>query len=93
MIVIIKDKAIESKPVKARMFRKAIEMTESLDLNSLKSTDLDAMVDFFVESFDFQFTRDDVYDSLESTALTPALRLRIEEIIGSVQDKLESKNA
>jgi hypothetical protein len=92
MIVVINDKAYESKPVKARMFRKAIELTELFDLENLKSKDLDAMIDFFVESYDFQFTRDEVYDGLESTKLMPALTERITEIVGSVKNKLESKN-
>ena len=92
MIVVINEKAYESKPAKARMFRKAIELTELFDLENLKSKDLDAMIDFFVESFDFQFTRDEVYDGLESTRLMPALTERITEIVGSVKSKLESKN-
>jgi hypothetical protein len=78
--------------VKARMFRKAIAMTDAIDLEHIKAKDLDDMVGFLVEAYGNQFTLDDVYDGLNSADLMPALTGCITNVVSGVADKLESKN-
>ena len=79
--------------VKARMFRKAVALTDEMDLEKISVKDLDDMVDFVVEAYGNRFTRDDLYDGLEAKDLMPVLSKCITDVVGGVTDKLESKNA
>jgi hypothetical protein len=92
MNLILSGKEYVALPVKARMFRKAIELTESMDPEQIKTKDLDAMIDFLVEAYGNQFSRDDVYDGLESTKLMTTLTSCITSVVGGVTGKAESKN-
>lgn len=78
--------------VKARAFRKAIEINEKIDFTNLKAKDLDALVDFVVDVYGKQFTRDELYDELDGNKLMSVLSESINGIVGGVAEKLESKN-
>lgn len=92
MSIQINDKEYSIGAVKARMFRKAIAMTDAIDLENIKAKDLDEMVNFMVEAYGKQFTLDEVYDGLNSADLMPALTGCITEVVSGVANKLESKN-
>ena len=78
--------------VKARMYRKAIALTDDLNLDKITAKSLDDMVDFVVEAYGNQFTRDDVYDGVEAKDLMDVLTDCIKNVVGNVSEKLESKN-
>lgn len=92
MSIRINDKEYSLGAVKARMFRKAIALTDSMDLENIKAKDLDDMVNFMVEAYGNQFTLDDVYDGMDSSILMTSLTECISEVVGGVTKKLESKN-
>lgn len=92
MAVKINDKEYNIGAPKARMFRKAIALTDDIDMDNIKAKDLDEMVTFMVEAYGNQFTIDDVYDGMNSADLMPALTGCIEEVVTGVAKKLESKN-
>ncbi|MDQ7095942.1 hypothetical protein REC12_20315 [Desulfosporosinus sp. PR] len=79
---------------KARMVRKAIEMTEQTNFNAMKSTDLDGLVGYVADLFGGQFTIDDVYDGLDADRLLPTLMDCINTVVGTMGAKVEriSKN-
>ena len=93
MSIRINDKEYIMGAVKARMFRKAIAMTDAIDLENIKAKDLDDMVNYLVEAYGNQFTQDDVYDGLNSADLMPTLTGCITEVVSGVANKLDSKNA
>ena len=78
--------------VKARMYRKAIALTDDLNLDKITAKSLDDMVDFVVEAYGNQFSRDDVYDGVEAKDLMDVLTDCIKNVVGNVSEKLESKN-
>jgi len=86
------DKTYVAGAVKARAFRKAIEITEQIDFNKLKTKDLDTLIDFLVVVYEHQFTRDELYDGLPADKLMSVLSESISGIVGGVTEKLESKN-
>jgi len=92
MSIQINEKEYNMGAPKARMFRKAIALTDEIDLENIKAKDLDEMVTFMVEAYGNKFTIDDVYDGMNSADLMPALTGCITEVVSGVANKLESKN-
>lgn len=92
MSIRINNKDYSLGAVKARMFRKAIALTDEINLDNIKAKDLDDMVNFMVEAYGNQFTLDDVYDGMDSSDLMTALTECITQVVGGVTKKLESKN-
>lgn len=74
---------------KARMVRKAIELTEKTNFNQMTAKDLDYLVGYVVDLFDKQFTLDDVYDGLDANKLIPTLMDCINTVVGTMGAKLE----
>lgn len=81
--------------LKARMVRRALEITDNVDFNNMKSTDLDDMLNYVVEIYRNQFTIDDIYDGLESCELMPTILKCVNDVVGTMGAKIEniSKNA
>lgn len=92
MSIRIDDKEYTLGKVKARMFRKAVALTDEMNLEKISVKDLDDMVDFVVEAYGNQFTRDDLYDGIEAKDLMEVLSKCITDVVGGVANKLESKN-
>lgn len=92
MEIKLNDKTYVAGTVKARMFRKAIEINEQIDFNQLKAKDLDTLIDFLVGVYEKQFTRDELYDGLDADKLISTLSESIGGIVSGVTEKLESKN-
>jgi len=86
------DKTYVADAAKARFFRKALEINEQTDFNQLKTKDLDKLIDFVVDVYGKQFTRDELYDGLDADKLIPTLSESISGIVNGVAEKLESKN-
>jgi NMD protein affecting ribosome stability and mRNA decay len=90
MELILNEKTYKMPKVKTRMLRKAIEINEKIDFNSIKSKDLDGLVDFIVELYGNKFTRDDFYDGLDADKLIETLNNSINGIVGTLENKLNS---
>lgn len=70
--------------VKARMFRRALEITKKYDLNDVDVETLDVLVSYVVELFNNQFTIDDIYDGVPADKLIPTILDCINKVVGTV---------
>lgn len=84
------DKTYVAVAVKARMFRKAIEINEQIDFAQLKAKDLDKLMDFVVDVYGQKFNRDELYDGLPADKLMAVLSESINGIVGGVAEKLDT---
>lgn len=89
MEIKLNDKTFIAPTPKARMVRKAIEITEKADFKNLKTVDLDYLTNYAVDLFGKQFTLDDVYDGLDAEKLIPTLMDCISNVVGTMGAKLE----
>ncbi|AFK87416.1 MULTISPECIES: phage tail assembly chaperone G [Thermoanaerobacterium] len=89
MEITLNNKTYIAPATKARVVRKAIEITEKINFNEIKTKDLDNLIDYVVELFGRQFTIDDVYDGLEANKLIPTIMDCIKGVVGEVGAKLE----
>jgi hypothetical protein len=89
-----KDKTFTADFISARMVRRTIEVSNGINFESLKPEELDKLVDYIVELFSNQFTRDDVYDGLSSRDLLSTITNCITEVVGGMSEstKGEGKN-
>jgi len=87
---IIATKTYTSNKVKARMVRRATEITDGVDFNNLKPADLDRIIDFVCEVYKNKFTRDELYDGLDADKLIPTLLETIQGITAGVTSRLEN---
>ena len=86
---IFKDKVYVAPEVKARMVRKALELTQNISYSELKPADLDTQINYVCELFGNQFTVDDVYDGLAADKLIPTIWDCVNGVIGEMGAKLE----
>lgn len=89
MEICLNDKTYIAPSPKARMVRKAIEITDKINFNEMQAADLDYLVGYVVDLFDKQFNLDDVYDGLDAQKLMPTLMNCIETVVGTMGAKLE----
>lgn len=75
--------------VKARMVRKALEMSDKIDTKNMKPESLDEMVGYVVEVYGKQFTIDDFYDGIDSDKMLSTIMDCIRGIVGTMGAKLE----
>jgi hypothetical protein len=68
--------------VKGRMFRRVIEIYKKYNLDDLDPETLDVLVDFIVECFNGQFTRDEFYDGIPADELIDTILNFINKISG-----------
>ena len=90
MEININEKTFIAPPVKARMVRRAVEIAEKTNFSSLKVADLDNLIDFVVDAYGKQFTRDDMYDGIEANQLVPSIVTCIQGIVGTMSQKLDN---
>ncbi|MBS5955143.1 MAG: hypothetical protein KIB53_15150 [Paraclostridium bifermentans] len=88
MDIVLNDRTYVMPKVKTRMLRKAVEVNEKIDFNNLKTKDLDELIDFVVDLYGNQFTRDEFYDELDADKLIETLNSSINGIVGTMTDKL-----
>lgn len=89
-----KDKTYTAGFISARMVRRTIEVSNGINFENLKAEELDTLVDYIVELFGSQFTRDDVYDGLASKELLSTIMNCINEVVGGMTESTggEGKN-
>ena len=88
MDIVLNDRTYVMPKVKTRMLRKAVKKKKKIDFNNLKTKDLDELIDFVVDLYGNQFTRDEFYDELDADKLIETLNSSINGIVGTMTDKL-----
>ena len=86
MNITLSGKIYTIQSIKAKMLRKAVSLTSTIDFEKLTVDDLDKMVAFVCECFDNQFTVDDVYDGLPANELIPNIMKVIQFINGELKN-------
>lgn len=76
----------------ARIVRDAIEIMSKINLNNIRGEELDMIIDFAVDAYGKQFTRDQVYDGMYADELLPKMLKTVTGITGTTVEKLETKN-
>ena len=81
--------------ISARMLRRTIEISKTVNFDDISVAELDIMVGYLVQLFGNQFTVDDVYDGLSATELIPTLIGCIQEVVGELSNTTtgDEKNA
>ena len=74
---------------KARMVRKALELSDAVDFNNLKATGLDALAAYVCDLFVGQFTIDELYDGLEAAELMQTLTQCINGVVNATSKKID----
>lgn len=75
--------------ISARMLRKTIEISTRVNLEKPDVSMIDVMVDYIVDLYGKQFTRDEFYDGIEANKLIATLINCINEVTGQLNEKLE----
>ena len=81
-----KEKTYTTGFISARMVRRTIEVSQGVDFDNITPEELDKLIDYIVELFGNQFTRDDVYDGLQSKDLIPTITKCINEVVGEMSE-------
>jgi hypothetical protein len=68
--------------VKGRMFRRVIEIYKKYNLDNLEPETIDVLVDFIVECFNGQFSRDEFYDGIAADEFINTILSFINKIAG-----------
>jgi len=85
---IIEIKTFVAKSPKARLVRRATELTETIDFSHFTPETLDMAVDFLTEIYKGKVTRDEIYDGLDSEKLLTTFTESIQIIINGVTSRL-----
>ena len=78
-----KDKTYTAGFISARMVRKTIAVSQEINFDNISPEELDKLMDYIVELFRSQFTRDELYDGLASKDLIPTIT-SINKVVGAV---------
>ena len=89
MELILDKKTYVSHPPKARMVRKAIEISQNVNFNKLTPEELDVLVQFVVDIFGNKFTIDSVYDGLDADKLITTITECIQGVVSGTAAKIE----
>lgn len=83
-------KTFTNNKVKSRILRNAIELSETMNFNDLKGTDIDLLVDFICGIYHDKFTRNEFYDGLPANLMIDTVTNIIEDIVNGAVDKLDT---
>ena len=86
---IVEQKTFVTNKIKARLVRRATEITQGVDFSDLTPESLDRLIDFVCEVYKNKFTRDELYDGLDADKLIPTLLETIQGITEGVTSRLE----
>ena len=86
-----KDKSFVAGFISARMVRRTVEVAKNINYENISPEELDKLMDYIVELFDNQFTRDEIYDGLSSKSLIPTITKCINEVVGAMDDATGDK--
>lgn len=70
------------------VFRNAMEITQKIDFKNLKVEDVDALVDFAVDAFNKQFTRDEFYYGVDARGMITLLIDVVDAIVERATDAI-----
>jgi hypothetical protein len=87
-----KEKTFTAPFISGRMVRKTLEMNEKYDLNNIKVETLDTLVDYVVDIYGSQFTRDDYYDGVPAHKLLSTIMETAKQINARVMSGEEDPN-
>lgn len=87
-----KEKTFATPFISGRMVRKTIEINEKFDLNNIKLETLDTLVDYVVDIYGNQFTRDDYYDGISAHKLLTTIMETAKQINARVMSGEEDPN-
>nr|WP_303874047.1 hypothetical protein [Tepidanaerobacter acetatoxydans] len=76
------------------MVRRTIAVSQEINFDNILPEELDKLMDYIVELFGNQFSRDELYDGLASKDLIPTITKCINEVVGEVSSATagEGKN-
>ena len=78
--------------ISARMLRRTLEVAQGVNFDNITPEELDKLLDYVVELFGKQFTRDEIYDGLSSKDLIPTINRCINEVVGAMGETTAGKN-
>lgn len=87
-----KDKTYTAGFISARMVRTTIAVSQDINFDSITPEELDKLMDYIVDLFGSQFTRDELYDGLASKDLIPTITRCINEVVGAIGEATAGKN-
>ena len=87
-----KDKTYTAGFISARMVRTTIAVSQDINFDSITPEELDKLMDYIVDLFGSQFTRDELYDGLASKDLIPTITRCINEVVGAMGEATAGKN-
>ena len=87
-----KDKTYTAGFISARMVRTTIAVSQEINFDNIAPEELDKLMDYIVELFGSQFTRDELYDGLASKDLIPTITRCINEVVGAMGEATAGKN-
>mgnify|MGYP001597607258 CR=1 FL=1 len=87
---IVKTKLFVANKPKARLVRRAAEIEKQIDFTHFTPETLDIAVDFLCEIYNNKFTRDELYDGIESDKLFTTYTDTVNRVINGVISKLDT---
>ena len=76
------DKTFAQDFISGRMFRRTLEVSKLFQGGNIDEKTLDSVVDYIVELFGKQFTRDQFYDGIEAGKLIPTIIDCVNQVVG-----------
>lgn len=92
LIINDKEKTFVAGRPMGRIVRSAIDILGKINMNNISGEELDMIIDFTVDAYGKQFTRDQVYDGLYADELLSEMLKTITAITRGTVEKLETKN-
>lgn len=83
-----KDKDFTTDFISGRVLRRALEISNETNLSRISLDAMDKLVDFVVDVFGKQFTRDQFYDGIPAVGMMKQIISIINDIINSAADSV-----
>lgn len=82
------DKTFVQDFISGRMFRRTLEISKKFQSGNIDEETLDSVVDYVVELFSGQFTRDEFYDGIEAGKLIPTVVDCVNQVVGKATEAI-----
>lgn len=86
------DKAFVAPFISGRMFRRTLEIRKKTDFGAVDETTLDKLVDYVVETYGNQFTRDQYYDGIPAQKVLTTILDCMSEVMDETTDAAGGTN-
>lgn len=83
-----KEKTFTQDFISGRMFRRTLEISKKFQDGQIDVETLDIAVDYVVELFGGQFTRDEFYDGIEAGKLIPTVVDCVNQVVGKATEAI-----